>query len=173
VSRSDKDPGEGVLSRKEAVAWRKVARREGKKVVFTNGCFDLLHRGHVELLKEAARLGDCLIVGLNSDRSVRRLKGKGRPFMKAEDRTEILASMRWVDAVVIFDEDTPYRLIEELLPDVLIKGGDYSADEIVGGEVVGTNGGEVMVIPYLEGYSTTALVRSIRRGITGPAKKKR
>ena len=140
---------------------RKKWAKEGKKVVFTNGCFDLLHRGHVEYLAQARALGDVLIVGLNSDSSVRRIKGGGRPFVPQEDRAIVLASLAVVDYVVIFEEDTPYRLIQSLKPDVLVKGGDYKKEEVVGRDVVEQAGGRVVILPYVEGRSTSALIQRI------------
>jgi D-beta-D-heptose 7-phosphate kinase/D-beta-D-heptose 1-phosphate adenosyltransferase len=147
---------------REAVAWRRRAREAGVRVVFTNGCFDILHRGHVTLLREAARLGDRLVVGLNSDRSVAGLKGPGRPLLPQGERAEILSAIRWVDAVVIFEEETPLRLIERLRPDVLVKGGDYRAEEVVGSDVVREGGGEVVIVPYVAGHSTSRLIRAMR-----------
>ncbi len=132
------------------------------KVVFTNGCFDILHRGHVELLRFAKGLGDVLVVGLNTDDSVRRLKGQERPINPLPDRAAVLLAIRWVDFVVPFGEDTPERLIRELRPDVLVKGGDYRLEDIVGAEFVTSYGGEVRIFPYLEGYSTTSIVRRLK-----------
>jgi D-beta-D-heptose 7-phosphate kinase/D-beta-D-heptose 1-phosphate adenosyltransferase len=136
-------------------------RRAGQRIVFTNGCFDVLHVGHVRLLCQAAALGDFLIVGLNSDASVRRLKGEGRPFQVEEDRAEILAAFESVDAVTIFDEDTPLALIEAIQPDVLVKGGDYQAEEVVGREIVAGLGGRLVLVPLVEGHSTTGLARRV------------
>ena len=132
------------------------------KVVFTNGCFDILHRGPVELLRFAKGLGDVLVVGLNTDDSVRRLKGQERPINPLHDRAAVLLAIRWVDFVVPFGEDTPERLIRELRPDVLVKGGDYRLEDIVGAEFVTSYGGEVKIFPYLEGYSTTSIVRRLK-----------
>ena len=131
-------------------------------LVFTNGCFDLLHPGHVEHLAQARALGDQLVVGLNSDDSVRRLKGAGRPIVAEADRAAALAGLGSVDAVILFDEDTPLELIEELLPDVLVKGGDYDLDGIVGREVVEQAGGDVRVLPLVEGYSTTKILNRLK-----------
>ena len=130
-------------------------RREGRGVVFTNGCFDILHAGHVRLLKQAASHGGLLVVGLNSDQSVRRLKGEGRPVHGQSDRARVLSELQCVGVVVIFDEDTPMRLLETLRPDVLVKGGDYTKDQVVGGGFVESYGGRVELIPLLEGRSTT------------------
>ena len=129
-----------------------------RTVVFTNGCFDLLHPGHVEYLAQARALGDALVVGLNSDASVRRLNGAGRPLVPEAGRAAMLASLRSVDAVTLFDEDTPLELIRALLPDVLVKGGDYDLDGIVGRAAVEKAGGEVRVLPLVEGYSTTDIL---------------
>lgn len=133
-----------------------------RKLVFTNGCFDLLHRGHVDLLERARRLGSCLVVGLNSDRSVRALKGLQRPYCCQEDRAAMLRALRCVDDVVIFDEETPERLIEEIRPHVLVKGGDWPIHKIVGAEKVLSWGGQVHSLPLLEGYSTTSLADHIQ-----------
>ncbi len=128
------------------------------KVVFTNGCFDILHRGHVEYLAKAADMGDVLVVGLNTDASVRRLKGEGRPINNEEARALVLASLSFVDAVVLFDEDTPLELIKAVHPDVLVKGADYKPEEIVGYDFVTSYGGTVATVPLVEGYSTTSIV---------------
>ena len=142
---------------------RERLRREGKRVVFTNGCFDLLHPGHVRYLAEARALGDALIVALNSDRSVRLLKGEGRPILKAEERAEVVAALQSVDFVVVFDEDTPLDLIARLLPDVLVKGGDWPVDQIVGREEVETAGGKAVSLPYVEGSSTSEIIDRLRK----------
>lgn len=155
-------PSEKILGRSLAV--ERFARPRDRTLVFTNGCFDLLHRGHVEFLDRARRLGDALMVGLNTDASVERLKGDGRPLVGQEDRASVLAALACVDAVVLFDEDTPRRLVSAVLPDVLAKGGDYRAEDIVGREEVLSAGGRVEVIPLVEGYSTTRLVERIREG---------
>jgi D-beta-D-heptose 7-phosphate kinase/D-beta-D-heptose 1-phosphate adenosyltransferase len=135
----------------------------GKEIIFTNGCFDLLHRGHVDYLRKAKSLGDILVVGLNSDASIRRLKGKGRPVTKQGDRAEILASLEFVDYVTIFDEDTPFNLIKALRPDVLVKGADWKKSEIVGNDIVKSYGGKIAVIKYLKGYSTTNILNTIKK----------
>jgi D-glycero-beta-D-manno-heptose 1-phosphate adenylyltransferase len=137
-------------------------RAPGGRVVFTNGCFDLIHPGHVRYLWKARRLGDYLVVALNSDRSVRSIKGPSRPVMDQGARSEVVAALEFVDGVIVFDEDTPLRVIEYLLPNVLVKGGDWSEDRIVGADVVKRSGGEVRVIPFVEGFSTTAVVRKIQ-----------
>lgn len=133
-----------------------------KRIVFTNGCFDIVHLGHVEYLAKAKEEGDILIVGLNSDSSVRRLKGTGRPINDENMRAVVMASLRFVDAVVIFDEDTPYNLINSIQPDVLVKGADYRPEDIVGYDVVMAKGGRVATIELTSGYSTTAIENKIR-----------
>jgi len=137
-------------------------KRNGKRVVFTNGCFDLLHPGHIRSLETARSLGDALIVGLNDDESVRTLKGPGRPVIPEKERAEILASLECVDAVVIFKELTPQRVISLLLPDVLVKGGDWPGNQIVGREEVEAAGGKVVLVDVVEGYSTSQLLKKIR-----------
>lgn len=141
-----------------------IRRTGGYRIVFTNGCFDLLHVGHIRYLRQARRLGDVLVVAVNSDDSVRRLKGPSRPVQPEEDRAEILAGLECVDYVVSFDEDTPLALIERLRPDVLVKGADWQKDQIVGREVVERAGGRVATISYVEGVSTSALIERICRG---------
>jgi D-beta-D-heptose 7-phosphate kinase/D-beta-D-heptose 1-phosphate adenosyltransferase len=152
-----------IISRQNACEIVRLWQRKGKRVVFTNGCFDILHRGHIELLSFAKRHGDLLVVGLNSDDSVRRLKGPRRPLNRQEDRAILLAALEMVDYVVLFEEDTPLELIKQLLPDVLVKGGDYRVEEIVGREIVEQNGGKVVVFPLLNGFSTTAFIEQIQR----------
>ncbi len=149
-----------LLSRETLSA--RFGRPRDRRVVFTNGCFDVLHPGHVEHLAQAKALGDVLVVGLNSDSSVQRLKGAGRPLVAEADRAAVLAALRSVDAVTLFDEDTPLELISTLLPDVLVKGGDYDLDGIVGREAVEEAGGEVRVLPFVEGYSTTGLLDRLK-----------
>ncbi len=143
-----------------------LRRAEGARIVFTNGCFDLLHVGHVRYLRQARRMGDLLVVAINSDASIRRLKGPSRPVQPERDRAEILAAMECVDYVVSFDQDTPLALIERLRPDVLVKGGDWPVERIVGREVVERSGGRVATIPYLEGASTSTLIERICGGGT-------
>ena len=133
----------------------------GKKVVFTNGCFDLLHPGHVRYLWTARQLGDFLVVAVNSDRSVQAIKAKGRPIVPQQERAEMVAALQCVDGVVVFDEDTPLGVIKHLLPDVLVKGGDWQEDEIVGSDVVKQAGGEIRRIPFVPGYSTTIILKKI------------
>ncbi len=146
----------------EATALRNEWRARNRRVVFTNGCFDLLHPGHVSYLEAARALGDVLIVGLNSDDSIRQLKGPSRPVNRLVDRAHMLAGLRSVDLVVPFSEETPIKLIQALLPDVLVKGGDYDPDEIVGAKEVRDAGGEVVVVPFLDGHSSTALIGRIK-----------
>lgn len=138
------------------------AHRGDQRVVFTNGCFDLLHPGHVETLEAARTLGDVLIVGINSDASVRELKGEGRPVVCERERAEILAALECVDAVVIFNDLSPRETIAALLPDVLVKGGDWAGDQIIGREEVEAAGGRVVSVPVVPSYSTTAILQSIR-----------
>ncbi len=135
-----------------------------QRVVFTNGCFDILHLGHVEYLEAASQLGDVLVVGLNADASIRRLKGPSRPILPQEARARLLAALEFVEAVIIFEEDTPEKLIEALRPDVLVKGGDYTEDQIAGAAFVRSYGGEVALLPYIPGYSTTSLIQKICAG---------
>lgn len=138
-------------------------RTEGKRIVFTNGCFDLVHRGHVEYLSAAADLGDLLIVGINSDRSVTRLKGPNRPIMDETSRQLLMAALECVDAVILFEEDTPYRLIQEIQPDVLVKGGDYTEETMVGADIVRAKGGEIHCIPLTPGCSTSRIEQKIKK----------
>jgi D-beta-D-heptose 7-phosphate kinase/D-beta-D-heptose 1-phosphate adenosyltransferase len=138
------------------------AKARGQKIVFTNGCFDILHRGHLHLLREAKALGDVLIVAVNSDRSVRQIKGSARPVISEADRAELIAALEMVDYVTLFDEIDPCRLIEEIRPDVLAKGGDWSRDQVIGGDIVERGGGEVAVIPYMKGFSTTEIIERVR-----------
>lgn len=156
-------PKEKIVERERIGLLCQELRAEGKKVVFTNGCFDLIHRGHVEYLYFARKQGDVLVVGINSDESVRRLKGKGRPLSSLTDRMYVLASLEPVDFVVPFEEDTPYELIKDVLPDVLVKGRDYRPDEVVGRDIVEGRGGKLVLADYLEGYSTSGLIRKIRK----------
>ena len=136
-------------------------RKEGKKIVFTNGCFDLIHAGHVDYLKKAKALGDILVVGLNSDDSIRRIKGEKRPIIPQEMRAEVLSSLKPVDYVVIFEEDTPANLIKTIKPDILVKGGDWELDKIVGREFVESYGGKVLTIPFTYDISTTKIINTI------------
>jgi len=160
----------GILSLKEAVQRFGRASRGERRVVFTNGCFDLLHPGHIQSLEQARALGDALLVGINSDASVRELKGEGRPILPELERAEILAALECVDAVVVFNELTPREIISVLLPDVLVKGGDWPGDQIVGREEVEGAGGRVVSVPVLAGYSTTSILAKMRAA--GPAASK-
>ena len=153
-----------VLNLDQAILRFGREKRNGRRVVFTNGCFDLLHPGHIRCLQQARELGDVLVVGINSDSSVRQLKGEGRPLLRELERAEILAAIESVDAVVIFDELTPREVIARLLPDVLVKGGDWAGDQIVGREEVEAAGGRVVSAAVVPGYSTTEIVRKIREG---------
>lgn len=134
---------------------------KNKSIVFTNGCFDIIHRGHIEYLAQAAQLGDYLIIGLNSDESVKKLKGSNRPIQDQQSRAIILASMQFVGAVVIFEEETPYNLIEVIKPKYLVKGSDYTIDKIVGSDIVINNGGEVKTINFIDGYSSSSIINKI------------
>ena len=149
-----------IFSLEELIKVR--SKQKGQRVVFTNGCFDLLHRGHVSYLNQARNLGDFLIVGVNSDQSVSKLKGPTRPIQHEDDRLFILAGLECVDAVVLFQEDTPIQLIEALLPDVLVKGGDYVIEEIVGFDKVTQNGGLVTTLPFVDGKSTSNIVKKMQ-----------
>src|SRR6267378_1971859 len=161
-----------VLTLEQAILRFGREKRNGRCVVFTNGCFDLLHPGHIRSLELARALGDVLIVGLNSDASVRQLKGKGRPVITERERAEILAALESVDAVVIFGDPTPREVIARLLPDVLVKGGDWPGDQIVGREEVEAAGGRVVSIPVVPGYSTSAILRKIRESFGGKPQRK-
>lgn len=138
-------------------------KSESKRVVFTNGCFDILHPGHTRYLYAARALGDYLVVAVNSDQSVRAIKGEGRPIQSQDDRTELLAALSCVDGIVIFDEDNPLKLIQYLMPHILVKGGDWKEDEIIGADVVKKAGGKVVRIPYISGFSTTEILKKIRK----------
>jgi len=154
----------GVLSPERAAEWSAKLRTQGRAVVFTNGVFDLLHPGHVRYLAAARGLGDALIVAVNSDRSARALeKGEGRPTNPAAERAEVVAALACVDAVVIFDEDTPHAIVSALLPNILVKGADWAPGAIVGADIVEAHGGKVVRIPLAQGYSTTKLIESVRK----------
>ena len=143
---------------KQVLKWRE----ENKKIVFTNGCFDIIHRGHVDYLSKAKDLGDILIIGLNTDQSVRNIKGNTRPLQDENSRAIILASMQFVDAIVFFSEPTPYTLIKEIQPDILVKGADYKKEDIIGYDIVSQRGGTVETIEFIEGYSTSNIERKIK-----------
>ena len=151
-----------IMTVAQAKLMMAALRVTGKKVSFTNGCFDILHPGHLFSLKQAAAEADYLIVGLNSDASVKKLKGPSRPINNTESRAIVLANLIVVDAVVVFEEETPLELIKALLPDVMVKGGDYTIDEVVGGKEVMANGGKVIINPIVEGFSTTSLIEKMK-----------
>jgi D-beta-D-heptose 7-phosphate kinase/D-beta-D-heptose 1-phosphate adenosyltransferase len=151
-----------IVDKQALLDARGKMKRAGKRLVFTNGCFDLLHAGHVRYLSEARALGDALVVALNSDRSVRELKGEGRPILNEQERAEVIAALEAVDYVIVFDEETPRELIAALLPDVLVKGGDWPLDQIVGRDEVEAAGGKVLSLPYVEGSSTTEIIERIK-----------
>lgn len=151
------------MTRTEAEEFSDKLHTEGYTIVFTNGCFDILHQGHVHILRTARSFGDRLFVGINTDSSVARLKGGGRPVNKLDSRMKLLAELRSVDYVVPFDEDTPFQLIEEVKPDVLVKGGDYEVGSVVGANSVISCGGRVEIVPLLEGCSTTGIINALNR----------
>lgn len=152
-----------IFSRPDLAQWAKSCKSQGKKIVFTNGCFDILHQGHMELLSYSSQLGDVLIVGVNSDASVKKLKGENRPLNNESFRSYMLASLSITDAISIFNEDTPLELIKSIGPDIIVKGGDYKPEQVVGADYVIKNGGEVVIFPLVKGYSTTALIDKIQR----------
>lgn len=152
-----------IFSNKQLSAQMAVWQFKGKRIVFTNGCFDIIHPGHIAYLSKAKDFGDILVIGLNSDDSVRQLKGENRPIIPEKERAFMLASLRFVDAVVIFDEETPINLIQQLQPDVLVKGKDYKAEEIVGYDIVTAKGGTVETIELVEGFSTTSLIDKLKQ----------
>ena len=151
-----------ILEDKKLEAWIEVFQQKTGKLVFTNGCFDIIHSGHVDYLQKARLLGDTLIVGLNSDESVRKLKGQTRPIISEHSRAIVLAALEVVDAVILFTDETPEYLIKRVLPDILVKGGDYQKEKIVGYDTVINKGGKVKVIPFLEGHSTTNIINKIK-----------
>ncbi len=150
-----------VIGIKEIKGIRQVLKDEEKRVVFTNGCFDIIHRGHIEYLKEAKSFGDVLIIGVNSDVSMQKIKGAERPIIPLEDRLYILSHVTFVDFLIPFDEETPEYVIREVLPDVLVKGGDYTEKEILGADLVKAHGGKVKIVPYIEGKSSSAIIEQI------------
>jgi len=162
--RRPPDSGGAICTAEEAARMVRAWKREGLRVGFTNGCFDIVHAGHVQILRQARASCDRLVVGLNSDASIARLKGPGRPVQSEASRAAVLSAMDAVDLVVVFDEDTPLSLIEQLLPTELIKGADYREDEVVGADVVKAHGGRVHLIELLPGLSTTAAIARIRQG---------
>ena len=137
-------------------------KSDGNKIVFTNGCFDLIHLGHLEILARSADLGNKLIVGINSDKSIRRIKGKSRPIIEEDSRAKQLAAIEFIDAVILFNEDTPYDLISFINPDIITKGGDYKKNDIVGNQLINKEQGEVVIIPLTQGYSTTSILEKIK-----------
>lgn len=151
-----------ILNKESLTEWLAECRAKGKKIVFSNGCFDILHRGHVEYLAKAAGFGDEMLIGLNTDASVRRLKGPSRPINEEYARAIVLAGLEFVSAVVLFDEDTPYNLIKAVQPDVLVKGSDYKPEDIVGYDIVTAKGGRVETIDFVDGYSTTRTIEKSR-----------
>ena len=153
-----------ILSIDEMLEERARLKQEGKRLVFTNGCFDILHVGHIRYLQQARELGDALLVAINSDRSVRELKGAGRPVMNEEERAEMLAALRAVDYVTVFDDISPRSLIARILPDILVKGGDYRLDEIHGREETEAAGGRALSLPFIEGASTSGIIERIKGG---------
>jgi rfaE bifunctional protein nucleotidyltransferase chain/domain len=157
-----------IIKIEKAKRIREKARKDNKRVVFTNGCFDIIHRGHIEYLSKAKALGDILIIGLNTDKSARKIKGKGRPLVNENDRALILSSLVFVDYVILFDELTPQRLINDIKPDVLVKGGDYRINEIVGRKTVWREGGKVITIDEVPGYSTTKFIQKLKRNGVNP-----
>jgi rfaE bifunctional protein nucleotidyltransferase chain/domain len=159
-----------ILDREALIKERNRLRREGLSLVFTNGCFDLLHPGHVRYLKQARALGDALVVALNSDASIRALKGSNRPILNQQERAEIIAALESVNYVVVFDDQTPRSLIAALVPDVLVKGGDWEIDQIVGRDEVEAAGGKVLSLPYVEGSSTTDIIGRILETASSPGK---
>jgi rfaE bifunctional protein nucleotidyltransferase chain/domain len=152
-----------IKSRQAAAAKVAEWKAEGEKIVFTNGCFDIIHLGHVDYLERARDLGSRLVVGLNTDSSVSGFKGPGRPIQNQDSRARVLASLQFVDLVVPFDEDTPFNLISELVPNILVKGSDYLAENIVGADVVKKGGGKVVTMDFVKGYSTTAVIEKIKK----------
>jgi rfaE bifunctional protein nucleotidyltransferase chain/domain len=155
-----------IYGLEDMVGIRRRLKKQGRRVVFTNGCFDLLHAGHVRLFEEAKRQGDVLVVALNDDASVRKLKGPNRPIFPLEERGEILEAIEAIDFLTSFSEETPRRIIALLLPDVLVKGGDWRPEEVVGKKEVETAGGIVVLVPYLKGHSTSSLIGKIRRSFS-------
>ena len=151
-----------ILSLEDAKIKVSNWKNSGEKIVFTNGCFDIIHRGHIEVLARTADLGDKLIVGLNSDSSIEKIKGKNRPIINEQSRAILLSALNFVDAIIIFPEDNPLNLISNLMPDVLAKGGDYEISTIVGHEMIQENGGEVILIPFVDGFSSSNIINKIK-----------
>lgn len=153
-----------ILNKESLIRQLAIWRFKNKKIVFTNGCFDILHLGHINYLSKAKDSGDILIIGLNTDDSVRRIKDEHRPVIDENARAMILASLHFVDAIVLFDEDTPYNLIKQVQPDILVKGSDYKTGDIVGADIVKAKGGEIITIEFLDGYSTTSIINKLKEG---------
>ena len=151
-----------ILNNEDLTKKINLWRLDNKKIVFTNGCFDLIHLGHIEVIARSADLGDILIIGVNTDNSIKRLKGKNRPIVEEISRAKQLAALEFVDAVVFFDEDTPIDLIKAINPNVITKGGDYNTDQVIGNDIVTQNDGEVVIIPLTQGYSTTSILEKIK-----------
>lgn len=151
-----------IKSKREILLIRNQLKADGKKVVFTNGCFDLIHSGHVDYLVKSKEMGDVLILALNSDSSIKRIKGDKRPILKQDERAFIVSNLKPVDYVIFFDEDTPAEIIKDLIPDVLVKGADWTIDKIVGREIVETNGGEVKTIKFVNDQSTSNIIKIIK-----------
>lgn len=163
MKKSKKESVQDKIMSREALSHLCAGWRvKGQKIVFTNGCFDILHPGHIQLLLEAAELGDKLVLGLNTDASVKRLKGEGRPINDEQSRALIMAAQLYVDAVTLFDEDTPLELIQIIRPDVIVKGGDYTPETVVGNDYVTSYGGKVVIIPTVEGFSTTSIINRMK-----------
>ena len=153
-----------IYTKKDLERQMEKWKSAGDKIVFTNGCFDILHKGHIEVLAKTSNLGNRLIIGVNSDSSMKNLKGENRPIIEEDSRVLLLAALQFVDAVILFSEETPFQLISEIVPDILAKGGDYKIEEIVGHEVVQQNGGEVITIPLTEGFSSSNIIDKIQKG---------
>ncbi len=166
LSTKNQSINSGIMSEEQLVSAISEARLQGKQIVFTNGCFDILHAGHVAYLQQAKALGDYLIVAINDDASVKRLKGVGRPVNNAEQRMSVLAGLGVVDWVVAFADDTPERLLKKLQPDILVKGGDYTVDEVVGADIVRTYGGDVRVLGVIKNLSTTSIINRAAKSIS-------
>ena len=158
----EKHTSKKILSIPEAQKVVQGWKQKGQKIVFTNGCFDILHLGHIDYLEKSRNLGDRLVVGLNTDDSVSRIKGESRPIVKEESRARVMAALEFVDAVVFFNEDTPYDLINNIKPDILVKGSDYLTENIVGADIVMENGGKVETIDLVDGFSTSGIIEKIK-----------
>lgn len=152
-----------LCSKEEFKQQYEILKSQNKKIVFTNGCFDIIHRGHIEYLNEAKNLGDTLVIGLNSDKSVRKLKGSDRPIINQNDRAFILLNLKSVDYVIVFEEDTPYELIKSVRPDFLVKGGDWKEEDIVGSDILKEYGGKTISLKFVDSYSTTNIINKIKK----------